>query len=165
MTIHRRWGSHLPVLMRLVSITTGKILELGTGIYSTPFLHWSCFLSNRKLISYESEPKYYEKSKQYRTSRHRVRFIDNWDNLNIAGFFDIVFIDLHPGFKRKDLAAKFKDSCLYVVLHDTEPDEDDCYKYSEIYQMFKYRYDFVKVKPNTTVLSNVVDIKKIAETW
>ena len=165
MTTHRRWGSHLPVLMKLFPLTSGVILELGTGIYSTPYLHWSCFLANRKLISYESQEKYYEKARQYRNSRHRVRFAEDWDKLDIEGFFDIIFIDIHPGSKRKNLAAKLKDSGLFIVLHDSEPTEDDCYKYSEIYPLFKYQYHYTKINPNTSVLSNFLDIGKVASAW
>ena len=38
-------GTHLPVLMDIVSKTDGPILEIGTGVFSTPYLHWACFNS------------------------------------------------------------------------------------------------------------------------
>ena len=43
------WSSHLPVLIKLMAMTSGDVLEVGTGIYSTPFLHWACFSQGRNL--------------------------------------------------------------------------------------------------------------------
>ena len=47
-------GSHLPVLIKMVLMTDGPILELGTGFFSTPVLHWLCAEKKRKLVSYDS---------------------------------------------------------------------------------------------------------------
>ena len=66
MRINITWGSHLPILIKLVGETTGDILELGIGLYSTPFLHWSCFPNKRKLVSYESAEGYIKLLKPYR---------------------------------------------------------------------------------------------------
>ena len=44
MKIFAGWGSHLPVLIHLMNHTTGDVLELGTGLYSTPYLHHACLL-------------------------------------------------------------------------------------------------------------------------
>ena len=52
------WSSHLPVLIKIMSITTGDVLEIGTGIYSTPFLHWACFGKKRNILSIENNDKY-----------------------------------------------------------------------------------------------------------
>jgi hypothetical protein len=34
--------------------TDGDVLELGLGVFSTPYLHYQCILSKRKLVSYEN---------------------------------------------------------------------------------------------------------------
>ena len=47
----------------------------------------------------------------------------------------------------------------YIIIHDTEKRADWHYRFSEIYPLFKYRYDYKAVKPHTSVLSNLVDLK------
>ena len=58
-------GSHLPILLRAMKATTGPVLELGAGIYSTPILHALCQIEGRKLVTYESDPEFFEWAAHY----------------------------------------------------------------------------------------------------
>lgn len=151
------WGSHLPVLIRMTELVTeGDILELGTGIYSTPFLHYICMLQGRKLVSYENNINYYNVYKDYQCDFHDVIFIEDWADLDIRrrDRWEIAFIDCNPEEERAMLARKLRAYANYVVIHDSQPEVDNITQYSEIYPLFRKRYDYTKESPSTTILSN-----------
>jgi hypothetical protein len=158
MHMHMGGGSHLPVLMKLMSITEGPVLELGTGLFSTPYLHWSCFPNKRKLISYENKLKYFELNKQYECDYHKVNFVEEWDKVDLNEHWSIVLVDHNPGPRRREEVKRLANLADYIVVHDTQGRANWYYHYSEVYPLFKYRYDFTKVFPLTTVLSNLKDL-------
>jgi len=146
------FASHYPILVKAIQSTTGPVMELGTGMFSTPLLHWLCL--GRKLVSCESHPEYIEFAKQYETLFHKVIKIDNWLKLQLEKY-SVVFIDHTPTpRKRGDDAIRFTDAEL-VVLHDTGRHESK-YGYEKVFPLFKYKYE----KNNTTVLSNSIDVSK-----
>jgi hypothetical protein len=158
---HLHWGSHMPVLIRLMELTDGDVVELGTGMYSTPFLHYTCMLQGRKLVSYESDPSYYEIYKDYNCDFHKVIFVEDWEKLDLRreGRWGVAFIDTNPDLARKGLAKKLRANTNYVVLHDSQPKDEQWRHYaSEVYPLFRRRYDYTKLMPNTTVLSNFKNI-------
>ncbi len=153
----KNWGSHLPVLMRLVFMTEGNVLEMGMGLYSTPFLHWTCF-PDRKLVSYENDSKCFELNKQYQGGFHEVNFVDNWDKADIEKSWDVVLIDHCPSQRRIVDIERLALYAQYIVVHDTQRN----YKFCDlrgVNSLFKYRFDYTKVIPFTTVFSNFVDFK------
>lgn len=155
MNFNTRMGvsSHMPVLLKVFSKTKGPILELGGGIYSTPLLHWLCFDAKRKLATYETDLEYYHKAlKQYNSDFHTVNPIADWSKIPTKGW-KVVFIDNLPKLERKENVKRFKDAD-YIIIHDTNPNWDYKYRYSEIFSLFKYRKDFKEYGVWTTVLSN-----------
>ena len=153
----KNYSTHIPLFIRVLLESEGDVVEFGGGIYSTPFLHWFCKYQNRKLTTYENHPDYYEYEKKFQSNLHRVKFVKSWDDINIDERVGIVFIDHHPSNRRSVDAIKFKDKADYIIIHDTERD-DDSYDYSRIWPHFKYRYDYKDAKPYTTVVSNVIDV-------
>lgn len=154
-------GSHLPVLMKIVNMTNGPILELGAGPFSTPFLHWACFEKKRKLVSYENNREFFLSDiEQYQSDFHEVHFVENWDKIDISGHWDVAFIDHCPKLRRIKEIKRLANSANYIVVHDTEGRSDRKYKYSTIYHLFKYRYDFRNARPFTTILSNLKDLSQ-----
>jgi hypothetical protein len=148
----------MPVLSRLLSMTTGDVLEIGMGIYSTPLLHWTCIEQNRKLVSIENNTDYYKMFERERNPLH-LRFL--WNNLmevNIINKWDIVFIDSEPGSQRKELAMKYADSSKFIILHDSELICNMHYNYSQIIPLFKYSHNCERFTPNTLVLSNTENL-------
>jgi hypothetical protein len=154
------WGSHLPVLIKLASITNGPILELGLGLFSTVFLYWACYDKKRKLVSADNSRSFFSKFMNFGKDFHTMVLVegDNWDAMDMDGPWDIVFIDHHPRERRGRDAARVAYSAKYVVLHDTQPDKRNPYGYDEIYPLFKYRFDYTGPAAHTTVLSNVIDL-------
>jgi hypothetical protein len=152
------WGTHLPVLIHLIGITDGPVLELGMGLYSSPFLHWACHTSKRPLDSYDNEQEWFGLNGQYRSENHSVTLVDDWDKIDVKKDWDVAFIDLNPVLRRKDMAARLADCAKFVVLHDSQGGDKNIYLYQEIYPLFKYKYNYDGAKPNTVILSNFVDL-------
>lgn len=154
-------GSHIPVLIKILEMSEGPVLELGTGYNSTPLLHWLCRVSGRKLVSYESVPKFYELAHNYMRHDHEVHFIDDWDKLDTTKHWGVIFIDHAPGKRRVEEMIRLANSADYVVAHDTEPRSDWHYNYSRGFPSYKYHYMYKKAYPYTSVLSNFKDVTKL----
>lgn len=149
-------SSHFPMLIKAVQMSKGTVVELGSGIFSTPLLHWLCFENKRKLITYENYSHYYDLAKKFESDNHHIRFIKDWDEVEPNEHFSVVLIDHTPKRPRTrgmDL-IKFKDHADYIVVHDTGPKIEAKYGYEEAWPYFKYRYDWKKHPYWTTVVSN-----------
>lgn len=146
--------------MRAVAKTTGPILELGCGLYSTTPLHWACFVPKRKLVTYENNPDYYEFLKAYATDWHEVHCVSSWDSIDISGPWSVAFVDHDsPGERdRRFREVQRLGHAEYVVVHDTERANEQRHRLSEMNALFKYRYQFRDALPNTTVFSNIHDL-------
>lgn len=167
---HIGGGSHLPILMKIMEKTEGPVLELGMGLFSTPYLHWACFDKKRKLVSYENKKDFYELfifndrrelCNDY-NSYHEIKFVENndWDKIDISEHWGIVFIDHNPGPRRREEMKRVANNADYVIVHDTDDKNDWYYKYSEYFPLFKYRWDS-KIYPRTTILSNFKDLSDL----
>lgn len=152
------WGSHIPVLLKMLEITSGPVLELGVGPFSTPILNTVCTSSERKLVSYEDDPEFYTMHKSFNGPFHDVYFVEDWDKIDIENIdWGFVFIDHKP--KRRKTEAKRMVNKKYVVVHDSEGAQDYHYDYrKEVFPLFKYRYTFGKLRPHTSVLSNFINL-------
>jgi len=160
-----RRGSHLPVLMKLFPMTTGPILELGYGVYSTIYLHWACYVTKRRLVTYEDNPDFYRFALQFRSDYHEVYCISDWDAIDISEPWSIAFID--HGAKapngrtfRRYIEISRLTHAQYVVAHDAENSSARNYKYHRIYPLFKYKYKYGGASPHTVVLSNTHDLSE-----
>ena len=155
-------GSHLPVLIYLMLITAAIVLEMRVGYTSTPVLHWLCFEQGRNLLSLENDRKWLEKFLEYEDNFHTLKFTEDWDRAPIDNqHWSIVLIDHRPALRRRIDAKRLKDNADYIILHDSEPEINKFYRYTDIYTLFKYRYDYTRTKPYTTVLSNFKDLSEL----
>jgi hypothetical protein len=146
------FSNHLKGLISLVNKTTGPILECGGGLYSTPYLHWACYPTGRKLVTLENDPKYFEIIKDFQSDFHEVRLVKDW---NIEpGQWSIALIDNNPKETRAGIALQLKDCCDYIVLHDTESRKDKFYGFSKIFPLFKYVKHFDDDSTHVSILSN-----------
>jgi|2_EtaG_2_1085320.scaffolds.fasta_scaffold00145_44 hypothetical protein len=155
--IKKNYGSHLPVLIKVMNETSGSVLELGTGLYSTPYLHWACFSQKRKLVSYDSK-EYIDLAASYKDTFHEVYGIDDFSKIDIEKTWDVALVDHTPAERRKEEVKRLAFFANYIIIHDSEHWYDKDYKYSEIYPLFTYRFDYKEAWPHTTVLSNFVDL-------
>lgn len=144
----------MPMLIKCVEISDGSVLEFGAGLFSTPLLHWLCF--GRKLITYEDNLSYYKFAKKFTSRNHTIRFVKDWNKIDLGKHWGVVLID-HISERRSVDAIRLKDKADYIVLHDTQSND---YKYNEVWKHFKYRYDWKACKPWTSVVSNFKDISK-----
>lgn len=162
-----RYSTFLPVLMEVMERTTGDVLELGPGVFSTPVLHWLCKKMKRRLLTIENDEKWFNFCRRYYQSshrqpiRHRFIFVKNWDDASdpINKEWDVVLVDHSPSKRRVVEIRKLAGLAKYIIIHDSDEQKERVYHYSTIYPLFKYRYDFKEVEPATTVLSNFIDLK------
>lgn len=147
------WGSHLPVLMKMIVHTRGPVLEVGGGLFSTPYLHYACKRDGRELTTLENDPRFYKFLSKY---DHDVRFVENWDDVEIDKY-SFIFFDHAPAERRVVDIARWKDNADFLVVHDTELVHEKEYNYKSIYPLFKYHYKYRAEYPHTSVLSNTHD--------
>ena len=152
-------ATHIPVLVRAFAKTKGDILEIGTGYFSTALLRWLCEMSGRTLYSYEHSPFWYAKAKATESDFHKVIKVETYDELPVDKQWGLVFIDHAPDYRRQVEIERFANNADMMVVHDTNPEHDKGYHYSNIWHLFKYRYDFKLFNPNTSVVSNFIDLK------
>ena len=155
-------GSHLPVLMRVIDVSQGDMLELGTGLYSTPIFHIMAGMTKRHCYSYENNPEWYEKAKKYESEYHHIVFIDDWSKTPVGKHWSIVFVDQSPTRPRREVIARYANSADFIVAHDSEIERQSLYHLERTLRTFKYRYDYKKLVPNTSVVSNFKDLKFLA---
>lgn len=153
-----RYGSHLPVILQALHLTSGDVLELGVGFFSTPVLHWTCALQKRYLLSLENNRRWHRWfSAVYATERHRIDFVPSWDKAAIERPWNIAVVDHSPDFRRKIEIARLANLAKYIIVHDSDGRYSRNYHLEEIYPLFKYRFVH-SPDPGTTVLSNFVNV-------
>lgn len=164
------YGSHLPVLVKALSLSNGPVLEMGMGFFSTPVLHWLCFGAGRELWSYENDPFWTTAFRDFPTDKHHITLLPHvdargmpdgyydWDAADLDKQWGLVFIDHHPGQRRHIDARYVAPRTDLLLLHDCEGRLDSGFKYSEIYPLFKYRFYYNATRPHSMLLSNTIDL-------
>lgn len=125
-----KWGSHLPPLMACLAATTGPVLELGVGHFSTPVLHAYCAAAKRVLVSVEDNLVWYDAFKKYQSPTHHMMF----GNYNAFTFppangpsrWGVSFIDNSPGGLGRSVPfSNLIGVSDYVVVHDYHHDNEE----------------------------------------
>lgn len=143
------WGTHLPLLARCVSVTKGAVLELGCGLYSTPVLHALCH--GRKLFSVESNQEWAKRFIHYRSDNHKV-ITDG--NIDLSEKYSVALVDHSPAHDRARAVEELVNTDL-IICHDSE---HRLYDYERVLKDFKYRVEWKRYAPWTTVVSNTMDL-------
>lgn len=159
MNVSLKYGTHLPCLIQAFSKTTGDVLELGMGVFSTPYLHYACILAKRNLVSYENFKEWYDFMKTYENEYHKVNLVEKYSDAPVDKLWDIVLIDQTPDYSRSEEAMRLKDLAKYIIIHDSNPSNYKVTHYDKLYQHFKYKTDWHGDKNRATVLSNLVDLE------
>lgn len=157
------YSSHLPILIKVMQISEGPVLELGSGVFSTPVLHWLCLEAKRLLVTYENNKEYFDMNKAFQTDTHEVKFIYDWSEARIENtHWGVVFVDHGPAERRVAEIRRLAQIADYVIVHDTEPDHDKYFGFiDKAFPLFKYRYNYKRRRPYTTVLSNFKDLTNL----
>lgn len=147
-------GSHLPLLIKLINVSQGPVLELGMGMYSTPYLHWACYESKRRLVSYESNPDWFMFAQKFRTDFHDINCISDWDSADLSGNWSVALVDHEPTHRRGFEISKIINS-EYIVVHDTQKRVVIKTRMYKVFRKFKYRYQYAVPRAEVTILSNI----------
>jgi len=105
-------GTHLVPLAAALVATTGPVLELGCGDWSTPFLTRYCKAAGRELLSLENYPKW--------AAEFGVPCVDYDVAIPAAARreWSVVLIDHRPSERRIPDAIRFVGKTEYLLLHD-----------------------------------------------
>jgi hypothetical protein len=160
-------ATHIPLLVRVFDKSEGDVLEVGTGYFSTLLLKWLCTMTGRTLYSYESKESWYKRAKTKSNNFHKVIFCPDWDKADFCDrHWGLVFIDHGPNTRRVVEIERLANKADYIVIHDTQPNSKNPdlptdYHYEKIWPLFKYRFDYKKILPWTSVVSNFKDLSDI----
>lgn len=163
------YATHLGALIACVNKTKGDILELGMGLFSTPYLHYAATGSKRNLLSLENDKgwlRHFAGSDfmqfLYRNEYHRIELVDIYEESPLIDKeWDVVLVDQTPDSSRKETIKKLANKARYIIIHDSNEQHEKTYHYSEIYPLFKYKRIWDKDNRHATVLSNFVDLEDL----
>jgi hypothetical protein len=161
------FGTHMAPLITAVMNTTGPVFEMGCGDYSTPLLHSICKKQGRYLLSTDTSKDWISLFLDMENENHSFVHVpvyendwdknptpDKWDEVGNQSW-GVVFIDHRPGERRREDIVRFADSADIIVVHDTE---NPGYGYEPAFELFKYRYNYMRYTTYTTLVSNTVDV-------
>jgi hypothetical protein len=142
--------------MRIFGMTTGPILELGSGMYSTCYLHWACHPRSRPLVTYEGQAEWMSFAAQFRTDWHKVELVTDWPSLDLSTPWSLALVDHDgPGVVRGNELRRLMHAD-YVVCHDAERAAQ--YGYADVFPLFKHCYVLRNSRIRTMILSNSHDL-------
>lgn len=148
------YGTHINILKYIISKTEGSVVECGVGEYSTHFLHDYCKNHNRYLLSLDNDGNWLNRYTHYTTNLHKIEFTPDWQHKELLeNKWNVAFIDQNPGLQRIATIKQIINNVDYFVIHDIE--NEDVYHWSEIHDLFKYKFIFNKLQPQTAVYSNI----------
>ncbi len=169
---HVSYGSHIPVLVRALEATLGpkpgRIVELGTGIYSTPLLHWLCRWQGRELVSLENRSEFLDVFgiRGYSAPWHYVALIEDWGRALLEQPWDVALVDHEPAERRATDALRLLPWTKIVVVHDTGWWDDKHYGFRrDLFPLVRYvlHYRPGPERVQTSVLSQTVDVSRLME--
>lgn len=158
MNVSVNYGTHLPALIAVMGKTSGDVLELGTGVFSTPYLHYACILAKRRLVSYDNSPEWDKWIGYYRSPEHQIIMVDDWDKADIERPWDVALVDHSPSSRRIVDIERLANFAKYIVIHDSTKTYYHTYGYHKIYPLFKYRKIWKGDNRRSDVLSNFVSL-------
>lgn len=125
MEVAAKYGSHMPSLLACIAITSGPVLELGVGHFSTPHLHALCGATNRKLVSVESNEEWRNEFVRKYGSTPDHSFFSGLTDIE-GERWSVSLIDHSPGgANRADAFRALIGACGYVVVHDAQKDAEN----------------------------------------
>lgn len=149
------WDSHKTLLWEALQLTTGKVIELGAGFGSTPYLDKFCKENDREFESYENNLKWL--TEEFNAQEYpNLHYIENWDDVILE--CGVLFVDHAPGPRRKVDIERAAFTAQIIVAHDTEINADHGYQMRGELSKFKYMIDHKTSGAWTTAVSNYIDV-------
>jgi hypothetical protein len=150
-----RFGTHQAVLRACLDQTSGSVLELGCGLYSTPLLHERCAAEGRLLVSADTDEAWLKRFADMSGEGHQFLHVTPERDWNLLPYqlrpWSVVLVDQHPAAARLVSIAALMDAAEFIIVHDTET---ATYFYEPLLRQFRYRFDD-GCDPQTTVVSNL----------
>jgi len=143
------YATHLPLLAACVANTSGPVIELGCGLYSTPLLHALCL--NRLLLSLESDSEWIKRFQHLASAMHRVVHVIDWAAAPLDGQWSVALIDQQPAAARVRSIERLRGHVDLFIVHDTE---HRLYCYEQVLTTFPYRIESQRNPPWTSVVSD-----------
>lgn len=155
-------ASHLVPLARAFDLSHGDVLELGMGWYSTSLLKWLCGVAGRELFSYDDVTEWTLPGRHRQPAYHHVICVSDWEAAPIEVPWGLAFVDHAPPERRAVEVQRLAPWAEYIVIHDTQLDKASFqYGYDAIWPLFKYRYDYTRLSPQTTIVSNFHSLERM----
>ena len=111
-------ATHIPMLVKTFELTSGDVLELGSGFFSTTLLRWLCQMHRRTLYSFELSNFWYQKAMVRPVPFHKVIKIDNWNEAKIEKHWGMVLVDHSPDERRWVEIKRLANLAEYMIIHD-----------------------------------------------
>jgi hypothetical protein len=165
------FGSNSIPLTITSLLTTGDVLELGMGFFSTPLLHNVTSDYSRQLISVDTKFEWLSKFLDFNnTKSHRVYLVNTETivNYGLDKKWGLVLVDHSTAGTRYLNIISMADKAQVVVAHDAEKPSDHMYKYEEknVKKFYKYacKFSIYTSEDNswyysTLILSNWYDVR------
>ncbi len=125
------WTSWMPALGYALAASTGLVLEIGVGHFSTPFLHEYCKAAGRRLVSFEDNDDWMGEFKDFNSETHELcvgtydETTKKFDKMEVG----VVFIDNSPGGEaRLKPFKRFLPISKFVVVHDYHRENEEAIK-------------------------------------
>ena len=138
-----KYGSNSIPLAVATLLTTGDILELGMGTFSTPLLHNIGADLNRQVVSIDTDLNWLNKFIFYNnTSTHTIYNMagNEMNQFGLDKNWGLVLVDHIDQNARSLNVLNFSKLSQIVVVHDTEKSSESFYGYekNKIRDAFKY---------------------------
>jgi hypothetical protein len=151
------WSNHRGLLLLGLHLTSGPVLELGSGEGSTSYLRKYCRENNRRFGSCDNNREWCDKT--------GATFVTDWELLiseAVTVKHGLIFIDHAPGERRHLDAIALANAADILVLHDTEEGGAGNYMWSKAWPHFKYRLNYNKTGggAGATLVSNKIDVNR-----
>lgn len=171
--ISGNYGTHLLPLIACVEKTSGPILELGLGWFSTPYLHYRSVLDGRYVLSVDNDKGWVKRfatsdfaAYHYQNAKHKFGYTKNWEDFLISppndyDLWAVVLVDHSPSERRIEEVKRLANLAEYIIIHDSNEKFEKDYHYSKIYPLFKYKRVWDGDQRHATVLSNFHDLKDL----
>jgi len=153
-----RYGTHMPALITAVVNTTGPVLELGCGDFSTPLLHAICSVKKRFLFTTESNRQWMNYFLDLACDWHQFQHVpsfNSWDEIGSGLQWSVVFVDHAPKERRVMDIVRLRPYTEIFVVHDTEIAD---YRFEPVFATFKYKYVYKRYDITTTLVSDTIDV-------
>jgi hypothetical protein len=145
------WSSFMLALLAVLAETTGPVLAVGVGFYSTRVLHEFCEQNKRPLLSLEEDSEWAAPFLRLASESHAITCGPYDATLADAAKrqWSVILLDHSPGPRRGADMALLLDHAEFIVVHDYHL----AIKYALAPYMADLHQHVIQSKPPTLVVS------------